>query len=488
MTYEINGTNLPQLSDVQTALAGPTIATPPVDFPWDNAAYPLGTVTVQRQSDGTYIGSCGLNKEWVRSQLGWDSWAKLYVSLTGNDTTGDGTQALPFRTLQKCIQVANASGVPTVVYASAGYWNRSSLPLGTVPTVHMVFIATGGRVVIGTFDTSGVTFAVDGTYANTYSASFSSTPARVFDRRRKDRFGNFVELTEVGSAAACNVRPNSWFWTASTLYINMIDGAAPTIGTNEANSNLLALRALSGMAFTGITSQKHLYFCGDDGRSGWDFVGGSASGAFRVSCNAATPGVRVIVGTDNCSGKYDGDPGTSPVNSMSTNCVNGLTIFTNCEGASSSGDAINFHDEGDIAYAANGCYHITVNCTGVDAGRGSTTRSANGITTHDRCIGIDIAGRYGSSRGVSAHNIDNSQFWSVGTVSSHSEGDIVFGGNIQPTEFRCDNSAKLWLDLCSTEPYGEGLGIYVNGGTVKTRRMPVIRGGVFVQSGSIGPY
>jgi len=68
----------------------------------------------------------------------------VYISLSGNDTTGDGTAALPWRTLQHAYnritsQFYNQSGVPIIIQMADGTYtsglNAISAPLGTTKVI-----------------------------------------------------------------------------------------------------------------------------------------------------------------------------------------------------------------------------------------------------------------------------------------------------------------------------------------------------------------
>ncbi|WP_375450529.1 DUF1565 domain-containing protein [uncultured Devosia sp.] len=440
----------------------------PTGHPWDQTNYPLGTVTITRTPGGQWIGNCAITKASLFPDLA--TWAKIYVSITGNDTTGTGTALAPFRTIRKAIQTANTSAVRNVISVSAGFYSRASLPQTTTLDVPMVFVATGGRVVVGTFDTSGVTFAVDGTQTNTYSASFSSTPARVFDTSRKTRFGSYVEMTQVSSAARCNITPNSWFWGSSILYVNRYDGTAPTIGSTEATSNTLALRSLLGMHFQ-QTTQRTVFFCGEDAQSGFDLYGGS-QGALRVSFSTSTSGTRVIVGAENCSMRYAGSP-SSLANNASIESVNGITFFNQCDASSSISDGFNFHN---VNSAVNGMYTLTQNSSAADCGRAGSL-SNNGHTGHENVIGIDLAGKYTGNHGGTVHWIDTSKIWAAGTLATESLGDIIRGGAFPPVEFRVSGTALMHLDLCEPKPFTQAdRALLASGGEIRLRRMPVLTG------------
>ena len=78
-----------------------------------------------------------------------------FVAPSGNDSTGTGAFATPWRSIGKAVAAANASGQPAQIKVAAGSYPRANnfTNGNTVhPTVDIAFIAYGGRVMVGTFD------------------------------------------------------------------------------------------------------------------------------------------------------------------------------------------------------------------------------------------------------------------------------------------------------------------------------------------------
>ena len=69
--------------------------------------------------------------------------ATYYMSPTGNDSTGTGTQANPYLTVVKCISVASANDT---IYLLAGTYNSTHWPLASRPTVNFAINFVGAGV------------------------------------------------------------------------------------------------------------------------------------------------------------------------------------------------------------------------------------------------------------------------------------------------------------------------------------------------------
>lgn len=355
-----------------------------------------------------------------------------YVATTGNDSTGNGSQATPYRTINKAMQVGNAAAAPYKVFVAAGTYNRTqsfTSNVGTKPNQDCAFVATGGRVVVGSWDDFTAPSA-DDTYANCYSYAVTLVD-RVLDLLRLDRFGRYAELRNVPSAARCNVTPDSWAFVGGTLYINRGDGAAVT------NANTRVLRQNFVLSLDGTVS---VFLGGATESDGFDLMGGQAFGLLdsQTTTPSATP--KTVVAS-NCSFRFAGG-----LQGASARCVNleshhGCHAFFRCSADAGATDGFNLHN----TYSAATTGLITVGCVGIDNGRAAST-SCNGWTNHENSWGIDVAGYYEANRGGSVRSVNAALALFAGTCVRYDQGDIIKGGSIPPTAFRADNTVQYWLD------------------------------------------
>lgn len=378
-----------------------------------------------------------------------------YVATTGNDSTGQGTEALPWLSIHKAVTVANARGLPAKISVAAGEYVRANNPSNgntVLPTVDLAFIATGGRVVTGTFDTFTNPTA-DVTYTDTYSAVLTNVD-RIMDRTLIDRFGNITDLVLVGSEAICNRTPNSWFYATgtNTYYINRADGAAPTAtNTRIYRSSVATFRA---------TSPVSIFFGGATAVDGWDMEG-AHSGGILVYAPTTTPTTNKAVVCSNSSFRYGGGRVHTAAPGVGVNSVHGIAAFFNCRADADWTDGFNFHNTAS-ATAVN--HILTVNCSGNDSGRGSAA-SCNGWTCHEDVVAIDVAGVYRGNRGGSVRDIDTSKAFLVGTVIANDLGDVALGGSITPTAIRTDNTAVIYADGAVLDMPAGTLGLDAQSGT-----------------------
>lgn len=406
------------------------IYTPPEAIGWP-AAYHFNAAELANGRFAALVNPRAL----VNSNI-WTGPA-YYVSTNGNDTTGTGLSAAPVRSIWKAIQLGNSNGAPYRVLVGAGMYRMTNslngYPSGwpTPPASALIepsqpcaIIANGGRVIhTAQVDVASFPTAKDGTFANTYLIANSQSTRRVFDRLARDQFGSFVELVAAASAAACNTTPNSFFQSGSSLYINRTDGVAPTYANTAILANTYVASILAGTA--------DLYV------EGIDFEGGN-NGAFHVDALGSRNVVMV-----GCTANYAGSSAT-PIDGVRIRRVSGLVALFRCQANCNSKDGLNFHADG-----ATGMCVITSQCRAVDNGKFSST-SNNGWTTHDDVRACDIGGEYGPCNdGASAHAIETTTTWMLGTVARRRVANGVNGNS----PFKVSNSGIMILEHC--QGYGD---------------------------------
>ena len=427
----------------------------PSDFRWDSTNYPLNKISVTNGS-GKLTGSIGMTPEQffdIKSTARSAPSASYYVSTSGLDTNNGLTSGAPFRSIWKAIDAANAGGVPACIYVGSGEYARGNSFVGGTnagPMVDMAFVAdtsSGYRATVGPWD-AATGFAVDATYTNTYSKTGIANCNAVLDRLSLDKFGNFVELIKVSSAALCNMTPGSWYVDTgtSTLYIRRSDAAAVT------DTNTRYFRDARNFL---LTSQVNVFV------SGFDMQGSATNyNVFHISSTANTAASLNLVVTSNCTYKYGGTSGSS-TNGRGLGVINwyGLVANFNCEASANSNDGFNLHN----AQSATQAYMLNVNCTARNNGR--NVQSVNGFTLHENCSGIDIAGVYEFNRGGTVHNIDSSVCYLLGTSIKDDQGDAIAGGGIPPVAVRAAGSAKIWAERVKIDMPPGGLAYQSAGST-----------------------
>jgi len=393
-------------------------------------------------------------------------------SPTPSDSNNGLSTGAPLASITKAIQLANASGQSTAkVNIASGEYVRAIGPVGTVPTIDIAFVATGGRVTTGTFDSFG-TFTLDGTFTNCYSLALTSID-RLCNRLVQTGFSTYgvqtnKDFTKLADPTTLNATTPTtadlWATDASKIYIRRVDGAVPT----PTNTRLYR----SGVTLFSFTTAVNVYL------ENIDAEGGNSAATFDYRLTASSALKRVFV-AKNCSAKYAGGVVNTGSRGFGIESMKGLAYLYGCEGSANASDGINFHDA-----QANGLQWLTVNCSGTDNGRLAST-SNNGHTGHEGCIGIDLAGYYPNNRGGSVRHVNTSKSLFAGTYSSD------LGDGVGTTAFQTDNTATMWCDRCKPN-FASGNPAYLDynasAGTTINLRNPHANSGTHGGSGTIGSY
>lgn len=408
----------------------------PAGLGWDGATYPI-TPTLSDTPGAGVVGSVGVTPEALfdaKSTARTAPGATFYVSPTGVNTNTGTSSGAAFRSLYKAIEAANAARVPSRIVIAAGIYERSNSFYFTsvAPTVDVALVATGGRVVTGTFDLFTASTR-DATNTRCFTVAVANCD-RVLDTGVANELGNHREMVNVADAAACNATPNSWSLVSGTLYIHRGDEAAIT----TTNTRVYRNQPQNFMVQTAI----NLYMGGDGTGSGFDLEGSPGTGValLTMGAGAATAAKKVAV-LANSTFKYGGGViGTATVG-LAVSGWNGLVVAFNCQADANATDGFNGHDP----YTVPSPLLLTVNCSAVDNGRGAS-QSCNGWTIHEDMVAVDVGGLYRRNRGGTVRDINASRAYLFGTTVADDLGDVRMGGSIPPTAIRADDTATIWCD------------------------------------------
>lgn len=382
---------------------------------------------------------------------------------TGSDSTGDGTEAKPYRSIKKSVDAINASGSPGVIYVEAGLYDKAanfSIGASTnVPTQDIIFMARNGRVLSTAHDSSlSWSASADGTYGNCYTMTVS-VPARCVNLKAKDANGLYPDFLLAESAALCNTSPGTMYYDGTKLYLNRGDGKKPT------NTNTRVYRQVSNFVATG--TPRNLFLVGQSAGDGFDLEGGSVSGStlgcLYVGFSSAGSSPVLVYGRGGTC-RYNGSMFISDTsNAVAGVNVNGLMFFESWDASGAKSDGFNWHDP-----SSRGLYWLTLNCTALRNGLDGSV-SNNGLTGHETTIGIDIAGHYRESAGCNIHFINSSKVFCVCSAPEASRGDGITGGTFTPSEFRIDDG-EMWVYGGRPAPRNAGWYSYQSTGTGKLHR------------------
>lgn len=406
---------------------------------WDTALCPL-KVSLRYSPDGTPWGISDLSL-WDYMDIVHPDWRTGWQTVWvdgGAASNGDGlTSATPFNSYGGAQAYVNGTQNHAIYKCKGGHApvQRSknfSQSGATNPSKHGAWIAYGGRCNVTAYEPR--TWATDGTYPNCQKTARSNA-ASGFNPALLTSKGRYTPYTKVATLTECNNTPGTWWTDNVNVYARSFDGSV----ISDANFRLYL--ATDNVKLTG-TNQYTFVLLNADENSGWDLEGGQA-GCFRTQFTGIGGG-RVLIGADTGTTFLYAGHLTGAVGGISCEGVNGLCYFSYPVVCDSATDAINFHNANMAAGAV--MYHLTIGDFCEDAGIVSTYVSNNGVTSHDNCVGVAIAGKYSRARGVTAHNIDTSRLAVIAPTVSESLGDVAGGGGNQPgTHFKVQGDAVMIL-------------------------------------------
>lgn len=341
--------------------------------------------------------------------------AKLYVASTGNDTTGTGTEANPYRSIKKAITSMVAATEILVKGGSGatGFYNRLNGWGSTAsPAFNFVVRAYDGDVICSTAWEGGTwTLTTSGTYSAT-----RSTVGGVIDAAFLTSDGVPTRLTSVASQAACEAAPGTWYTNGTTVYVHTQDGRSP-------DSNVRVLMAISNGYFANDVVG-YVY--------GINFEG-AANGTFGSADASLTSASRIVL--DTCKFTY-GD--TNGLRALGL----GLCISRNCTQYGNLADGFNYHVGTTNLLDVKA---IEIDCTAYAIGdTADVSYNDNGSTAHEACRVVRINTTARNCVGPLFAEIDTSKSWNLGCTATTS---LAVG--VQNSGFQASDTASQWMDGCT---------------------------------------
>ncbi len=197
--------------------------------------------------------------------------ATYYFSQTGDDTTGDGTQARPWKTRAKAATVLGND--VRVRFKRGEVWTES----GTLSATANCTIDNYGdswldpplfNRFVRDYSIATWTLAAGNRYTTAETATIRAV------REKLDRLGEKrgTHLIRVASSAAVESTPFSWFWGSNVLHVNL----------NGADPNSVDLEAVEQNSESGILHSPGVDGCRIEGvrADGWGCTGANLGYAF----------------------------------------------------------------------------------------------------------------------------------------------------------------------------------------------------------------
>jgi len=302
-----------------------------------------------------------------------------WVAKTGNDTTGDGSEGNPYRTVTKAYAEA-----ADIINIKAGIYDRGDMTAALNPTRSLAIVSAdgAGKAILSRIQAGTLSWTQQGSpNTDVYLTTGISSVRAILDLTYT-RSGEFLmdgvtglpnPYTSVASIAACQALAGSYYLTGSNLYVHTHDNRAP-----DANVKVLRVEANLQPATANVT----IYY---EGMEMW-----GDDGVRYIVTGASTTSTLCGINTASRFG------GVASANAWRANGIN-FSYAVNCECTDylGNGDGFNYHGDSGNGVSVN---FLEVNCRAKRIGI-STQTNNNCTTAHEDCNGIRLNGRYELSWG-----------------------------------------------------------------------------------------
>lgn len=350
-------------------------------------------------------------------------------TVTGNDTTGNGTEGSPWATLAKAH--TSSSDGDTIRFLDTGIVYRNSLNANAVMYKALNLIADPAATFVAG---DNLTYTATSGQPGVYQATRSNVQ-RVVDLLIDP---NGFRYTEVGSIAACQALPGSWFSDGTTLYVRTIDGTAPV------STRIIALLSVSlfEWGIVSRTSDGGLYMENLRALNGSQGVKVTASAAYDIPFTAK--GCKFLHGhLSAADGVQLFDVGSSVIQDT-------LVAHT-------AKDGFNYHQSNRVTQFLE--IDTEAHSIGLDRG---TDYTMNGSTAHDGIKGVRIGGSYHHTNGTPVADVQTGT--KTANYSCDAWDSLAPTGNSYNAGFAAQQpGAEIWLSRCRA--WGTSSDLYAVTGT-----------------------
>ena len=323
----------------------------------------------------------------------------VYVSPNGNDSTGHGTEAEPYFSINKGLSIMNDGD--TLIIQEGIYYRVQEYISKSINIIGV------GDVIVS--DTDNVDWTQNATYSNVYQINRTNISNRIVDLRQRDK-GVYNTFTLVDSIESVSQTPYSYYYQSPTIYAN--NGGI----VSKTNTAVPIQLGHALFTFTASNNDINVYI------ENITFIGGSRG---SIVAQASTDYVPTVTCVD-CNMLFAGGAVNNDYEVFASKGSN--TILLNCKANYGRKDGFNYHaGNGHIAKA------IEINCEGSNNGHGRNDNTCNGSTAHDGSKVLRINGVYFNNQGSNvadvhegtiSYNINCKSFDSKSTVDNVYSSDF----------------------------------------------------------------
>lgn len=422
-----------------------------------------------RNTDGKIIHN--INFDIIENQ----SFDKILYFDTekGNETTGDGTQANPYKTLRKCLEFITTSDLTKFKIYGKGILLRNEVNATQPATI------TGKTIIIiaNNDDKSKISVSnSDGNHRTTSdniepypktiwtleNGIYKTTKGAVvncFDKKVRNIFGAVEPMKFVANATECKNTPHSWTIVSGVTYVNTFDNREP-------DKDVLVCRTMTS---TGVIIQNSIIYFKDfeffvgDGVGGFEpyakfdsgivIKGDVNSKVYFVNCNATTGNATTIVASGG---------GTRGFKIVDV----GETYMINCVSPQASNDNFSYTSNQVADVDKKRLFVFEYGCIGFNSGINNSGDNNQISTQHNGGNILRVNCNYWSSGGQVI--ADTGGVYSI-CVDCKAENSRLKTGGWNDTSYWFDNDAvfdnrqgKAYLLNCCGESYGSSINAQPN--------------------------
>ena len=368
----------------------------------------------------------------------------FYVATDGNNTTGDGSENNPYKTIYEAWK--HCSSGDTIILKN-GIYSRDGIPnSNSAQLTKSINIIGESEDGVWIKEADNHEWTQDSTYTNIYHTTRSGVN-QVLDIQQKDK-GIFFNLVRVYSKADCASTDNTYFIDGNDVYVNQCG----KVVSDETIVLGLGLNSNGAFRCTDFTENTLIYL---------ENINILQSNNAAVHCNNNT-NYDVTLYIKNCK-FYNNLAAQYTLDSISNKGC--YMICENVVCNNTGKDGFNYHSSSTDKEAIA----IEINCTSINCGYGQTESaklSNNSTTAHNASQVVRVGGVYGYSNGGNVVDID--------TVKSVCYGCIIFDSYYgRQYDMYAGGTATMYVYDCyfkgSKAPYNmqtnENSYIYYNEGT-----------------------